>query len=99
MTAAEDAEKRIAEGWRPAKFEERAWLRGGETQTEGPDDDTVAETFDEIEPMTEGEEQYFIGRIHNVDARSDGTIDPVVVEDAVELPEPDTEPTTGAPDG
>jgi hypothetical protein len=86
--------RRIRDGWRPAKTEERLWIKPTDIQGVGPDRD-VEETWDESEPMSEAEEQALLDWQWQEDATVGGVLEPLVVDNP---PESDTEPTTGAPD-
>ena len=96
MNALESVGRRFADGWRPATFEERLWVRGGGVTAVGPDRDGV-ETYDESEPMRADEERALIERAFhkNVAGGLVGLDVEVVIHSPT--PEPEDEPPTGAP--
>lgn len=80
MSARDDVEARLADGWRPAQGD-RLWVRGGEVVLSGPDRDR-SETYDESDEMTEAEEQALIERPQAASADAFGALDPRVVDSA-----------------
>lgn len=62
--ADEAVEQWLAEGWRPSRFVERAWIRGGGNVIEGPDHDVVTEEYDEMWSMTPAEEEALVHRVY-----------------------------------
>lgn len=93
-TAREFVSRRLAAGWMPAKSRERLWIKPTDTQATDEDRDRI-ETWDESEPMSDAEEKALLDWQWQEDASAGGTLPELVV---IEPPEPDTEPTTGAPD-